>query len=322
MSREELEAHRQPGPFGPPREPGGNFPDWLPGPEWMSGPDTLLGMPGREADASHYVEVPIDVAREAHEHYFDRVLCGPGPAEKRVEEAVALLKRLRASSQPREQQVYAEMVSLLFSDYGQDFDPDYWTYSNEDLHTAALLFGALVQHSLVTRETLFEFCRAVLDLISEPPGTEMCKFGATALESFRSRLPEWGSFCSFLYAVPHLADVLPDVALFLETIPAVTGSAPATVAKRRKVMASPSTPSASTAAECLADRFLASTALEAVDHCDSMGDLSGDEGPPFKRLKHVRSEAGRARQKLNKKLRKKRKRAAEAAAPSAPQTAR
>ena len=92
-------------------------------------------------------------------------------------------------------------------------------YPDKPLRTTALLFGALVQHSLVSHITLGMFLRYVLEALRKPPGSKMCKFGVAALESFRDRLPEWPQYCQHLYAIPHFAQVLPDFVPLLEAVP-------------------------------------------------------------------------------------------------------
>merc|ERR1719393_226620 len=52
----------------------------------------------------------------------------------------------------------------------------------------------------------------------------MCKFGVAALESFRERLPEWPQYCQHLYAIPHFAQVLPDIVPLLEAVPGARAS--------------------------------------------------------------------------------------------------
>ena len=90
--------------------------------------------------------------------------------------------------------------------------------ARQALHTSALLFGALVQHSLVSHITLGMFLRYVLEALRNPPGSKMCKFGVAALESFRDRLPEWPQYCQHLHAIPHFAQVLPDLVPLLEDV--------------------------------------------------------------------------------------------------------
>ena len=91
-------------------------------------------------------------------------------------------------------------------------------YPDKPLRTTALLFGALVQHSLVSHITLGMFLRYVLEALRKPVGSKMCKFGAAALESFRERLPEWPQYCQHICAIPHFSQVLPDMVPYLEAV--------------------------------------------------------------------------------------------------------
>merc|ERR1719337_226335 len=125
-----------------------------------------------------------------------------------------MLKGFQQSTAERVQQVYACMVHNLFDEYRY-----FPKYPDKPLRTTALLFGALVQHALVSHITLGMFLRYVLEALRKPPGSKMCKFGVAALESFRDRLPEWPQYCQHLYAIPHFAQVLPDFVPLLEAVP-------------------------------------------------------------------------------------------------------
>lgn len=124
-----------------------------------------------------------------------------------------MLKRFQASSSTHEQQVYACMVHNLFDEYRY-----FPKYPDKPLRTTALLFGALVAHGLVSHKLLGMFLRYVLEALRKPPTSKMCKFGLTALDQFKSRLPEWRQYCGHLYGVPHLAAVAPELIPFLENV--------------------------------------------------------------------------------------------------------
>ena len=180
-----------------------------------SGPTPLPGMPGGQE-----IHFAPGIEEEANS-YFQRIYTGASS----IDEVIALLKRFQASSKPREQQVYACMVHNLFDEYRY-----FPKYPDKPLRTTALLFGALVQHSLVSHITLGMFLRYVLEALRKPPGSKMCKFGVAALESFRDRLPEWPQYCQHLYAVPHFSQVLPELIPLLESVPGIRSGAAATTA--------------------------------------------------------------------------------------------
>ena len=156
------------------------------------GPAPLPGMPGGQD-----IHFAAGIEEEANS-YFQRIYTGSST----IDEVITMLRRFQLSSNPREQQVYACMVHNLFDEY--KYFPK---YPDKPLKTTALLFGALVQHALVSHITLGMFLRYVLEALRKPPGTKMCKFGATALDSFKQRLPEWPQYCQHLYAIPHLTQV-------------------------------------------------------------------------------------------------------------------
>lgn len=44
----------------------------------------------------------------------------------------------------------------------------------------------------------------------------MFKFGLTALDQFKSRLPEWPQYCSHILAIPSIRKVVPEIVEFIE----------------------------------------------------------------------------------------------------------
>lgn len=68
---------------------------------------------------------------------------------------------------------------------------------------AALLFGQLIHHSLVSSISLGIALRYVLEALRTPGGSQskMARFGATALKQFAGDLAQWPQYCQ------HLAQV-------------------------------------------------------------------------------------------------------------------
>ena len=166
------------------------------------GPAPLPGMPGgQEIHFAHGIE-------EEANSYFQKIYTGAST----IDDVITMLKRFQMSSDSREQQVYACMVHNLFDEYRY-----FPKYPDKPLRTTALLFGALVQHGLVSHITLGMFLRYVLEALRKPPGSKMCKFGAAALESFRARLTEWPQYCQHLIQIPHFQQVLPSLVLLVES---------------------------------------------------------------------------------------------------------
>ena len=156
----------------------------------------LPGMPGGES-----MQFPQDIEEEANS-YFQKIYTDTTS----IDEVVEVLKRFQKSESPREQSIYVCMVHNLFDEYRY-----FPKYPDKPLRTTAVLFGALVQHQLVSNITLGMFLRYVLEALRKPPGSKMCTFGVTALMQFRPRLSEWPQYCQHLIGIPHIAQVLPDL---------------------------------------------------------------------------------------------------------------
>jgi len=169
-----------------------------------AGGATLPGMPGGQE-----VQFGPEVEEEANS-YFQRLYTGVTS----IDEVIGMLKGFQLpSSAAREQQVYACMVHNLFDEYRY-----FPKYPDKPLRTTALLFGSLVQHGLVSNITLGMFLRYVLEALRKPIGSKMCTFGATALDQFKTRLPEWPQYCQHLHAIPHVGQVQPAISPFLEAV--------------------------------------------------------------------------------------------------------
>ena len=165
---------------------------------------TLPGMPGGPE-----VQFGPEIEEEANS-YFQRLYTGVTS----IDEVISMLKGFQLpSAAPREQQVYACMVHNLFDEYRY-----FPKYPDKPLRTTALLFGSLVQHGLVSNITLGMFLRYVLEALRKPLGSKMCAFGATALDQFKMRLPEWPQYCQHLSAIPHIGQVQPPISPYLEAV--------------------------------------------------------------------------------------------------------
>eukprot|EP00798_Chlamydomonas_sp_ICE-L_P003954 gene3954-14033_t len=154
---------------------------------------------GSEAFAS-------DVEEEANS-YFQKIYS----EQKPIEEVVQMLKQFKSSQSAREQEVFACMIHNLFDEYR--FFP---RYPDKELHITAILFGALVQHQLVSSITLGIALRYVLDALKKPPGSKMCTFGTDALRQFVGSIQQWPQFCQHLLQVPHLREQDPELYAHVE----------------------------------------------------------------------------------------------------------
>jgi CCR4-NOT transcription complex subunit 1 len=147
-----------------------------------------------------------DVEEEAN-LYYERIYNG----ELSLENMIDLLKRLSASKDPREQDIFACMIHNLFDEYS--FFPK---YPDKELSITSILFGSLIQNRLVSYVPLGIALRYVLDALRSPMGSKMFNFGVQALRQFQSRLSEWPQYCSHLLQIPDLAQAQPDLIQFIQ----------------------------------------------------------------------------------------------------------
>ncbi|CEP14955.1 hypothetical protein [Parasitella parasitica] len=159
------------------------------------------GSTGSEVSFKHDIEEEANL-------YYERVYNG----EITTDAFIELLKKLCASKQPREQDVFACMIHNLFDEYS--FFPK---YPDKELSITSILFGSLIQHRLVSFVPLGVALRYVLDALRNPMGSKMFNFGVQALRQFQSRLKEWPQYCSHLLQVPGLVQSQPDLAAFIQS---------------------------------------------------------------------------------------------------------
>ncbi len=67
--------------------------------------------------------------------------------------------------------------------------------------TAALLFGQLIRHSLVSSVSLGIALRYVLEALRTGPGSKMFRFAVTALKEFAGDLSQRPQYCTHLTQV-------------------------------------------------------------------------------------------------------------------------
>ncbi|KAI7825698.1 CCR4-Not complex component, Not1-domain-containing protein [Gamsiella multidivaricata] len=147
---------------------------------------------------------------EATNEYYKRIYRG----DISIMDIVELLKRFKNSSDSREQAIYSRMIHNLFDEYHF-----FATHREKELSITSDLFGAIIQHQLVSYIPLGIALRYVLDALRNPPGSKMFNFGARALTCFQSRLQEWPTYCTHLLQIPHLIQARPDIVQYIESIP-------------------------------------------------------------------------------------------------------
>ncbi|KAF9558989.1 hypothetical protein EC968_006772 [Mortierella alpina] len=146
---------------------------------------------------------------ETTNDYYKRIYRG----DIKIPDIVDLLQRFKNSADPREQDIYACMIHNLFDEYRF-----FATYREKELSITSDLFGALIQHQLVSYIPLGIALRYVLDALRSPPGSKMFNFGAQALSRFKSRLQEWPTYCSHLLQIPHLQQAHPEIMRYIHAV--------------------------------------------------------------------------------------------------------
>lgn len=147
-----------------------------------------------------------DVEEEANS-YFQKIYS----EQKPVEEVVHKMKQFKSSQSSRDQEVFACMIHNLFDEYRF-----YVQYPDKELHITAVLFGALINHQLVSSITLGIALRYVLDALKKPPGNKMLKFGLDALHQFKGIVYQYPQFLAHVLQIPHLREADPELYAQLE----------------------------------------------------------------------------------------------------------
>ncbi|KAJ8454554.1 hypothetical protein ONZ51_g12961 [Trametes cubensis] len=129
-----------------------------------------------------------------------------------IDDVIKLLQRNKASSNPRDHEIFSCMLHFLFDEY-KFFQH---CYPPRELAMTGYLFGSLIQYQLVDFIPLGIAIRYVLDALGCPPETNLFKFGLQALSRFESRLSEWQPLCQALLKIPHLLEARPDLAVTIQ----------------------------------------------------------------------------------------------------------
>ncbi|KAL8500295.1 hypothetical protein ACS0TY_020046 [Phlomoides rotata] len=158
---------------------------------------------GSDSTADGYAE---DVETEAN-LYFHQMFSG----QLSIDATIQMLTRSKESTEKRDHSIYECMIANLFEEY-----KFFSKYPERQLRIAAVLFGSLIKHQLVTHLTLGIALRAVLDALRKPTDSKMFSFGTKALEQFVDRLIEWPQYCNHILQISHLRAAHPDLFAFIE----------------------------------------------------------------------------------------------------------
>ncbi|KAG1362167.1 putative CCR4-NOT transcription complex subunit 1 [Cocos nucifera] len=116
-----------------------------------------------------------------------------------IDAMVQMLGCFKESSDKREQMIFDCMIANLFEEY--KFFPK---YPDRELKIAAVLFGSLIKHQLVTHLALGIALRGVLDALRKSVDSKMFMFGIKALEQFMDRLVELPQYCNHILQISNL----------------------------------------------------------------------------------------------------------------------
>ncbi|KAI0781233.1 Not1-domain-containing protein [Trametes elegans] len=151
-----------------------------------------------------------------------------------IDDVIKLLQRNKASSNPRDHEIFSCMLHFLFDEY-KFFQH---CYPPRELAMTGYLFGSLIQYQLVDFIPLGIAIRYVLDALSCPPETNLFKFGLQALSRFESRISEWQPLCQELLKLPHFLEARPDLGVTL-TRALANGDGTSSSADLRTLQAAP-----------------------------------------------------------------------------------
>lgn len=159
---------------------------------------------------------PEDIEEEAN-GYFQKIYS----AAKPVDDVIDMLKGFIASSNLRQQQVFACMVHNLFDEYRF-----FVSYPDKELAITAHLFGALLHHQLLAGrpDALAVALEHVLRALSDTTDSKMFSFGLQALNQFKGDLHLWPAFCAKAAAIPQLRIADPALVTYMEKIAAADSS--------------------------------------------------------------------------------------------------
>lgn len=136
----------------------------------------------------------VDVEKEM-KLYFQKMY----KKEIEIKDIVHMLKKLKFSDNPHDQDVFACMIHSLLDEYRF-----YSEYPVDALATTSVLFGNTIVYKLVDGPALSIALRYILESAQQNPNSRMFKFAIQALYSFQRRLPEFRDFCAKLIEIPAL----------------------------------------------------------------------------------------------------------------------
>lgn len=127
------------------------------------------------------------------------------------EQAVSILRNAKANNTGLERGLFNCVLHTLFDEYRF-----FKKYPDRELRITGMLFGSIIQHSLVDGNPLALALSCVLDALRtvEPhpqPIGRLTKFGICALERIRPRLSEWPHYCAKILSITRLSEFVPEL---------------------------------------------------------------------------------------------------------------
>lgn len=136
----------------------------------------------------------VDVEKEMKSYYQKMY-----NKEIEIKDVIHMLRKLKDSDDPHDQDVFACMIHSLLDEYR--FFPE---YPVDALATTSVLFGNTIYFHLIEGSALSIALHYILQSARESPQSKMFKFAIQALFSFMKRLSEFPKFCNMLCQVPAL----------------------------------------------------------------------------------------------------------------------
>lgn len=136
---------------------------------------------------------PEDVENEATEFFKKMYLAGSTAT------AISTIERLLKSTVPRDKQLYACIVSIMF-----DETSAIGYYPRKELQLFAELYGQMLAKDLLPPNQVQRAWGVLLPALAKPGNYAMEEYGIIAVEQVKSRLPDWPSVGR---ALRHLRDL-------------------------------------------------------------------------------------------------------------------
>ena len=141
------------------------------------------------------VPIPMDVEKEM-QNYLQKMYSG----ELAIKDIIDVLRKLRDSDNPRDQDVFACMTHAVIAE--SSFFKD---YPLEALATTSVLFGSMILFQLLRGFVLDVAFKIIFNFAKEGHESKMFKFSVQALYAFKMRLKEFPQYCK------HLVEQVPSL---------------------------------------------------------------------------------------------------------------